>query len=237
MARLSLPHAQWWVEWPNRHDDLVAALAVAAAYPNLVGELKVLVYGDVDAAAAAVLRDLGDEGISDTDLPDVSLLPAPTFQVGAPVAEFTPALVAACEHERRPWRPPFPDDDPLGGEVWRVAAKVCTDARREAVTVFSETLTGAEAINGIHAVTLVSDPPMVRRAARARSMNTIPRPPAPAHVPKAGAVVLDARRPDDLALVAASAAEMALANANHVNRIALAAIAGDRDRWRRVRAA
>lgn len=167
-------------------------------------------------------------GISDADLPDVALLPAPTFQVGAPIGEFVPALVAACEHERRPWRPPFPEGDLLSGEVWRIAAKLLADPRRAAVTVFSETLTGAELLDGRRPATLVSDSPVLRRAARASGMIAIPRPPTPAHLPDPGAVVLDARRPDDLALVAASGAEVALANVNQVNRIALRAITGNR---------
>ncbi len=221
MTRL---HDGWMLRWPDGHDALVSALAVAAAYAYLLEALHVFVRGDLAEAGSAAFESLAAEGRTEADLPAVSLVPASSLDAWPSIEEFPAMLIAACEYQRRAGCPTFPDSDPLRDEVWAVAARALEGPGQGGVTVFAESLAGAEEILRPDMVTLVSHSHMVRRHARRLGMRTSPRPPTPAHVPCGKAVVLDARRPDDVGLAAASGALMAFANGDRVGRRALVAL-------------
>jgi hypothetical protein len=216
----------WTVAWPGERDALARAAAIVAAWPELAGRVIGHVRGDAEAARRAVRQDLLAVGVDELDLPDIELLPA---ALGAPravsIAHLPAALVEGCEYDRRPYVSPLPEDDPLREIIWELAARVLADVA-PAVTVVTHALDGADRLSAddLRGVTLVSGSIAARRRGKRRGMLTVPRPPAPGYLTHEGLVLVDARRPDDVALAVGSGAAYVLANAQHVNAMALVAL-------------
>ena len=86
---------------------VVQALAVAAAFPELVGAVRIEIAGDVEATLAGLLEDLASLGVSPDDLPTVELM-AGEAPLAAHVGALPATLAASCEYERRSWTKVFP---------------------------------------------------------------------------------------------------------------------------------
>jgi hypothetical protein len=226
MRPLRLCDQPWGAVWPQDRAALVGVLSVAAAFGSLVGDIVIAVAGDLEAALADLLADLAAEGVSPDDLPRVQLAPAPDGVTLTPVALLPGALAAACEYERRPWQPVFRRNDDAHREVWAAAAEVLADDPAATVTVLAETLEGSESLL-TERVRIVATSPALRRQASRAGCAAVPRPPAARHLPAADFVIADARRPDDLALVAGARAEIRLVNRDRVPGRVLAAFGLD----------
>jgi hypothetical protein len=218
--------SSWTVAWPAERDALVRAIATATAWPDLVGPFEVHVRGNVQDAEAGVAADLLAAGVDpEWFTPDVTYLPA---ALGAPravsIAHLPETVADGCEYERRPYVDTFALDDPDRANVWTLARQAVAQGRATAVTVVTESLEGHGDLQERAAVTVVAGSIAVRRRGRRRGIRTVPRPPAPEHLPADGVVVVDARRPDDVALVVRAGASYLLANADHVNAPALVAL-------------
>lgn len=217
----------WGAAWPEDRPALLAALAVSAAFAQLVGNVLIHISGDVRAALTGLTADLAAHGISDDDLPRVQLLGAGDTGHLRPASLLPATLAASCEYERRPWVPVFPETDRHHRLVWPTAAAILTSERAATVTVLAETLAGVEELDDTvaapHRVRIVSTSPIVRRQAQRRGHVAVPRPPRARHLPAASYLIADGRRPDDLALIATAAAELVLVNAERTGAPALRA--------------
>ncbi len=231
MEPLRLSFEPWAAAWPQERAALVQALAVAAAFPELVGAVRIEIAGDVDAALATLLEDLAAIGLSPDDLPTVELMAgqgSPATHVGALPA----TLAASCEFERRSWTTVFPRDDVQHAAVWEVAADAVASGRT--VTVLAETLDGLSAVPSAGRISMVCGQPAVRRLARRSGVGAVvPRPPAARYLPVADLIVCDGRRPEDLALLGGSCSdrsEMVAVNARSLTAPAFAALGAERIR-------
>jgi len=195
-------------------------------WPPHVGDIVIAVAGDLEAALAELLADLAAEALSADDLPRVQLAPAADGAELTPVALLPGALAAACEYERRPWRPVCDRDDDAHRAVWAAAAEILVSDPAATVTVLAETLEGSESLP-LERVRIVTTSPVLRRRAGRAGATAVPRPPAGRHLPPADCVIADARRPDDLALVAGARAEIRLVNGHGIAARALCAFGLD----------
>lgn len=80
---------------------------------------------------------------------------------------------------------------------------------------------------------VISGNPGIRRQARRMKFLAAPRPPAPRHLPAASCLILDARRPEDVALANGTTADVVMANSSGVNNLALLALGATA--WHRFR--
>jgi hypothetical protein len=223
MLALRFSDDPWAVAWPGDRPAAARALAVAAAFPKLVGRLLLHIDGDVEEAFAGVLVDLAAHGLSELDLPNVQLMSVNDI-AGAPPVSLVPAtLAASCEYERRHWMPVFPEDDTRHRDVWTAAASVLAQDEVATVTILAETLDGCEQIIDPDRVRVVSGGPALRRSACHQGLTAVPRPPSSRHLPAADVVIADARRPDDLALVEGADARILVVNTEGISRMALGA--------------
>ncbi len=231
MQPLRLSPEPWAAAWPQDRVVVVQALAVAAAFPELVGAVRIEIAGDVEAALAGLLEDLASLGVSPDDLPTVELM-AGEAPLAAHVGALPATLAASCEYERRSWTEVFPRDDVQHAAVWAVAADAVASGRT--VTVLAETLDGLSAIPSAGRISMVCGQPAVRRRARRSGVGAVvPRPPAARYLPAADLIVCDGRRPDDLALLGGSCSdrsEMVAVNARSLTAPAFAALGAERVR-------
>jgi hypothetical protein len=221
----------WAAAWPQDRDALVKALAVAAAFPELVGAVRIDIAGDVEAALAALLEDLAALGLSPDDLPTVELM-AGEGPLAAHIGALPATLAASCEYERRSWTEVFPRDDVEHAAVWAIAADTIASGRT--VTVLAETLDGLSAVPSADRISMVCGQPAVRREARRSGVGAVvARPPVARYLPAADLLVCDGRRPDDLALLGGSCSdrsELAAVNARSLTAPAFAALGAERVR-------
>ncbi len=215
MRPLRLRSDPWSAIWPADRGALGRALAVAAAFPALVGPLTIAVTGDVTSALAGLVEDLGGQGLEVDDLPRVELVgveaPAEALHIGRLVAD----LSASCEYERRPWLPVFEAGDTLHGRVWAAAERALRNGAGR-VTILAEEIDRPAMPAERHRITVVSGNPGLRRTIRRQGMAARPRPPAAPYLPCAEVVVADARRPEDLTLVHGYAGSVHLVNDEHL---------------------
>jgi hypothetical protein len=221
---MALSDTLWAAAWPEDHRALAHALALAAAFPALVGPLIIRITGAVQEALVSLLADLAAEDISASDLPKVQLLPVADVDDSPSVRLLPAALSASCEYERRPWLPIFAQDDNRHRNVWAAAMRVLATDSQGTATVVAETLEGSESIRDLERVTVVSASPALRRDARRRALGAVPRPPSTRHLPSADFLVADARRPEDLALIGGSDAQTLIVNTDHISPMALEAL-------------
>lgn len=228
MRPLRLSLEPWAAGWPQDRVALVQALAVAAAFPALVGAVRIEVAGDVAAALAGLVEDLAAIGLSPDDLPTVELM-ASDGPLAAHVGGLPAALAASCEYERRAWMEVFPNDDVQHTDVWAVAAEAA--ASRRTVTVLVETLGGLSSVRNADGISMVCGQPALRRLARRSGVGAVvPRPPSARYLPAADLIVCDGRRPDDLALVGAvrpDRSEIVAVNARRLTAPAFAALGAE----------
>ena len=231
VQRLRLSLEPWTAAWPQDRVALVQALAVAAAFPELVGAARIMIAGDVEAALATLLEDLAALGLSPDDLPTVELM-AGDGAGAAHVGALPATLAASCEYERRSWTEVFPHDDVQHAAVWALAADAVASGRT--VTVLAESLDGLGEVPSPDRISMVCGQPAVRRRARRSGVGAVvPRPPAARYLPTADVIVCDGRRPDDLALLGGSRSdrsEMVAVNVRSLTAPALAALGAGRVR-------
>lgn len=89
------PSTGWVAHWPSDAEALARALAVAAAFPDAVGELEIGVAGSLVEAGEQTLLRLAQAGIRDSDLPSVLLRPANPDDL-APISELPVRLAQAA---------------------------------------------------------------------------------------------------------------------------------------------
>ena len=231
MQPLRLSFEPWAAAWPQDRVVLLRALAVAAAFPELVGAVRIEIAGDVEAALAALLEDLAALRLSPDDLPTVELM-AGAGPLAAHVGALPATLAASCEYERRSWTEVFPRGDVQHAAVWAVAADAVASGRT--VTVLAETLDGLSTVPSATRISMVCGQPAVRRLARRSGVGAVvPRPPEARYLPAAELIVCDGRRPDDLALLGGACSdrsEIVAVNARRLTAPAFAALGAERIR-------
>jgi hypothetical protein len=220
MRPLRLRSEPWSAAWPADRGGLAGALAVAAAFPSLVGSLAIELSGDVEAAFAGVIADLGVDGLTVDDLPRVELLGVETLGRAPGIGGLAAELSKSAEYERRPWLPVFAAGDTRHGRVWAAADSALAIDERARVAVLAEELDHRAVAVDCHRVAVISGNPALRRVARRRGMAAYPRPPAARHLPGADIVIADARRPEDLGLVRGFAGSIDLVNDEHLAPLA-----------------
>jgi hypothetical protein len=192
----------WSAELPGDREALASALAVAAAFPARVGALSVAVTGDVEGARRDLLADLAAAGVTEADLPELTLHEAAGPGGEPSIAGFAEAVALADEFHRRPYV--------IEGEaaaVWEAALLEVQARPPRAVVVLTDGLDGAAEVAAIAPLTVVSAVPSVRRlASRLEGVDTMARPTGAFGVPE-GAVVVTGARADDLRLAAAGGRE------------------------------
>ena len=224
MSQFHLLHAFWGAGWPEDRGALVSALTIAAAFPALVGPLQIILSGDPNEALGGLVGGLKAQGISESDLPDVALLPARDAEPDHPHIGGLPlALAAYCEDGRLASVPAFSPGDAGHRKVWTAAARALTEIDGATATLITDSLDGFEDL-GSGRVTVVSGCALTRRRARREALTAVPRPPCARHLPAATFLVLDARRPDDLALAAGARAQTILVNTDGISNLALEAL-------------
>jgi hypothetical protein len=224
VSQRSLQDRVWAAGWPEDRGVLADALAIAAAFPVLVGPFQVFLSGDSSEALGRLVADLKSQGISESDLPDVALVPARDCKRDLPHIGGLPlALALLCEHGRRASVPAFPSGDARRGKVWMATTCALAEVAVATATVITDSLDCFEDLASGR-VTVVSGCPLTRRLARRKALTAVPRPPSSRHLPAATYVVLDARRPDDLALAAGTNAQPILVNTEGISNLALRAL-------------
>ncbi|HEV7773593.1 MAG TPA: glycosyltransferase [Conexibacter sp.] len=187
--------AGWRVRWPEEERDLVAALALAAAFSELVPVLEVGVEGDLEQAATAVLGALGAEGIEPETLPDITLDAARSDHV-RPLAELPDALADAAARRAATQPPAFGHADD------RALAELADDTVPADVPIafVGSRCDGIVQLATRRLVTLVADDPHALALAREAGVTVV----APgAWTPDAGtAIVVDGHDPRMLCLAA-----------------------------------
>lgn len=219
--RVRFPHAVWNCAWPHECVELINALAVAAAFPELVGPLEINLTGDANEAFEVVRAGLTEAGI---EPPEIRLRPVPVLPEELWIGRLPTDLVTACEHERRRWIPVFFDPAGANVDLWQAAAAVLAEDERATVTVVVDGLDGCDAVD-FERTTVVSGNGALRQEAHRRGIAAVPRPPSARHLPSSSALILDARRPDDLKWVGEASAHVVLTHTERLNDAALAAIA------------
>lgn len=225
MSASLLPHPSWVANWPDDRDGVARALAVAAAFPELTGSFRISLAGELTGVSADLAGSLAANGISESDLPDVTIVAATPGDSGLPHVDGLPgALAAGCEYSRRASVPAFPPGDVGYRDVWTAAGRALAENEEATATLITDSLEGSEVVASPCRVTVVSGCPLTRRNARRHSFAAVPRPPSAKHLPSASFLVFDARRPDDLALAGASDGETIVVNGDRIPDLAFVSL-------------
>ena len=196
------PATGWVAHWPSDAEPLAKALAVATAFPDVVGELEIGVAGSLVEAGEQTLRRLARGGIADTDLPSVLIRPAsPDDQL--PIAELPGRLAQAIGSGGLPEELWIGDDH--GDPVSLAAFGLPDDGHPRHLALVADQLDGVRDLAASGPLTFVSASPLARAGAGAlRNGNPLEvhdRADGAAPLAAAEVVIVDGRRPEDLALV------------------------------------
>jgi hypothetical protein len=189
----------WLVRWPEDEDALAGALALAAAYPDLLAGLEIGIAGDVAEAATATLERLGAEGVTHESLPDMLIRPAGESDA-RPLDELAGELARASRRELHElW---IGDDHGDGAASGLLALG---GAATQHVALVGDELERVGELTG--PLTLVTDAPLIQQIAHALAITAVSRDDSESHLAAADVIAVDGRRPEDLWLAQAAGAQ------------------------------
>jgi glycosyltransferase involved in cell wall biosynthesis len=197
----TFPSTGWVARWPSDAEPLAQALAVATAFPDALGELEIGVAGSLVEAGEQTLQRLARAGIGDTDLPSVLIRPA-SAEDKLPIAELPARLAQAAGSDALPGE--FWIGDDHGDPVSLAAFGLPDDGHPRHLALVADQLDGVRDLAARGPLTFVSASPLARAGAEAlrngHSLEVHDRADGAAPLAAAEVVIVDGRRPEDLAL-------------------------------------